>query len=119
GVHQTPRIRRRRASGSLSGGGTWVSGGAAIVSPGAASSRFWTRWIELMRALSSRSLFFSQSIDFSTMSRRSSSSCKRGTGALAWRLKGHLYGKPSPFRSEEHTSELQSRFDLVCRLLLE
>src|SRR5207249_9996385 len=25
---------------------------------------------------------------------------------------------PSP-RSEEHTSELQSRFDLVCRLLLE
>src|SRR5699024_11413746 len=22
-----------------------------------------------------------------------------------------------PFRSEEHTSELQSRFDLVCRLL--
>src|SRR5206468_5792464 len=25
----------------------------------------------------------------------------------------------SPFRSEEHTSELQSRSDLVCRLLLE
>src|SRR5690349_23431094 len=25
----------------------------------------------------------------------------------------------SPFRSEEHTSELQSRRDLVCRLLLE
>src|SRR5699024_11961525 len=30
----------------------------------------------------------------------------------AWRLTGSL-------RSEEHTSELQSRFDLVCRLLLE
>src|SRR5207249_11225012 len=30
---------------------------------------------------------------------------------LAWRV-GRL-------RSEEHTSELQSRFDLVCRLLLE
>src|SRR5699024_2993504 len=31
-------------------------------------------------------------------------------------------GKPAPMwrpRSEEHTSELQSRFDLVCRLLLE
>src|SRR5699024_11690947 len=28
--------------------------------------------------------------------------------------------KESPsYRSEEHTSELQSRFDLVCRLLLE
>src|SRR5699024_11537098 len=25
----------------------------------------------------------------------------------------------APCRSEEHTSELQSRFDLVCRLLLE
>src|SRR5699024_11583317 len=25
----------------------------------------------------------------------------------------------SVFRSEEHTSELQSRFDLVCRLMLE
>src|SRR5699024_12402410 len=27
--------------------------------------------------------------------------------------------KYATFRSEEHTSELQSRFDLVCRLLLE
>src|SRR6267143_2876279 len=26
---------------------------------------------------------------------------------------------PRPFRSEEHTSELQSQFHLVCRLLLE
>src|SRR5207249_6597041 len=34
----------------------------------------------------------------------------------------HLGGTaltPPPARSEEHTSELQSRFDLVCRLLLE
>src|SRR5437868_13052823 len=31
--------------------------------------------------------------------------------------RGH--GKAEDFRSEEHTSELQSRFDLVCRLLLE
>src|SRR5438067_10471553 len=29
----------------------------------------------------------------------------------------HAFGTLS--RSEEHTSELQSRFDLVCRLLLE
>src|SRR2546421_8338758 len=27
--------------------------------------------------------------------------------------------EPDPVRSEEHTSELQSRSDLVCRLLLE
>src|SRR5699024_12794369 len=35
---------------------------------------------------------------------------------------GHLTGvleMPVPMRSEEHTSELQSRFDIVCRLLLE
>src|SRR5699024_11947280 len=29
------------------------------------------------------------------------------------------YGQNNERRSEEHTSELQSRFDLVCRLLLE
>src|SRR5438045_5038272 len=28
-------------------------------------------------------------------------------------------GKPEPYRSEEHTSELQSLRHLVCRLLLE
>src|SRR2546422_6604625 len=36
---------------------------------------------------------------------------------------GHLEGLPAPVlagrRSEEHTSELQSRLHLVCRLLLE
>src|SRR5699024_12865609 len=33
-----------------------------------------------------------------------------------WSGVGH---RPDLERSEEHTSELQSRFDLVCRLLLE
>src|SRR2546422_4402442 len=46
-----------------------------------------------------------------------------GTGALRWRL--FDFGKvaaevaQSRGRSEEHTSELQSRLHLVCRLLLE
>src|SRR5699024_11927294 len=31
----------------------------------------------------------------------------------------HGVSKTEEARSEEHTSELQSRFDLVCRLLLE
>src|SRR5437868_9891334 len=31
----------------------------------------------------------------------------------------NVSGYPQVRRSEEHTSELQSRFDLVCRLLLE
>src|SRR5699024_12032429 len=30
-----------------------------------------------------------------------------------------VLARPVALRSEEHTSELQSRFDLVCRLLLE
>src|SRR5699024_11797157 len=32
---------------------------------------------------------------------------------------GFLSSNGNYYRSEEHTSELQSRFDLVCRLLLE
>src|SRR5947207_3644090 len=31
----------------------------------------------------------------------------------------HVHGHPAQARSEEHTSELQSHSDLVCRLLLE
>src|SRR5699024_12433195 len=39
---------------------------------------------------------------------------------LAGRGIGVMLGQQdAPKRSEEHTSELQSRFDLVCRLLLE
>src|SRR5699024_12494037 len=34
-------------------------------------------------------------------------------------LRDHSVGAGGEHRSEEHTSELQSRFDLVCRLLLE
>src|SRR5690606_41824465 len=42
-------------------------------------------------------------------------------GAIAageWREIGVMFAAP-PLRSEEHTSELQSRENLVCRLLLE
>src|SRR5699024_11281111 len=41
-------------------------------------------------------------------------------GGLQVRRRAHdWYLKLKAERSEEHTSELQSRFDLVCRLLLE
>src|SRR2546421_7866296 len=47
----------------------------------------------------------------------------RRTSSSIWRTsKGDEAAKPDasgPTRSEEHTSELQSRSDLVCRLLLE
>src|SRR5690349_23939589 len=36
-----------------------------------------------------------------------------------WRNFQFMRGNRTVFRSEEHTSELQSRRDLVCRLLLE
>src|SRR2546422_6788187 len=43
----------------------------------------------------------------------------RGAGTIAggWFLREFVDGYP--WRSEEHTSELQSRLHLVCRLLLE
>src|SRR5687768_1558212 len=57
-------------------------------------------------------------------SRRSSTNGGQGistqvlvTSAMTWASVRML--KPVPVRSEEHTSELQSRLHLVCRLLLE
>src|SRR2546422_7775446 len=41
--------------------------------------------------------------------------CKHGSGVTTPEYWGHL----EYHRSEEHTSELQSRLHLVCRLLLE
>src|SRR5207249_12304147 len=41
-----------------------------------------------------------------------------GDRLLRWALT-LMSQSPIQVRSEEHTSELQSRFDLVCRLLLE
>src|SRR2546428_10346087 len=44
----------------------------------------------------------------------------RRARARRWRKLSRLISSSSaPTRSEEHTSELQSRSDLVCRLLLE
>src|SRR2546421_6846796 len=40
------------------------------------------------------------------------------SGQVLMRLDGDAHFS-NPLRSEEHTSELQSRSDLVCRLLLE
>src|SRR5207249_11867871 len=42
-----------------------------------------------------------------------------GHGTLPFSYVGHYGWEAYTIRSEEHTSELQSRFDLVCRLLLE
>src|SRR5699024_12718648 len=45
---------------------------------------------------------------------------QRSDGPAQWgQLQSAVSGQHPVQRSEEHTSELQSRFDLVCRLLLE
>src|SRR5699024_5091417 len=45
--------------------------------------------------------------------------CAATTTALSLVASGEVRRAANLSRSEEHTSELQSRFDLVCRLLLE
>src|SRR5207237_8284818 len=46
-------------------------------------------------------------------------SIDRFTEAMGPYLGRHFVAKPTHGRSEEHTSELQSHLNLVCRLLLE
>src|SRR2546428_5150114 len=53
-----------------------------------------------------------------------SASCAAGLAnnlndGMAWGLFPLFFARRHGLRSEEHTSELQSRSDLVCRLLLE
>src|SRR5699024_12584506 len=45
--------------------------------------------------------------------------CRRHYAAQGSTADGDRLAAQFRIRSEEHTSELQSRFDLVCRLLLE
>src|SRR6266496_4002005 len=81
----------------------------------------------------SLSYLLPQSVDDLARQRRMYECLVRRAGGVAGRLPQHLatvvlglydvrdlLGAEDPaFRSEEHTSELQSRRDLVCRLLLE
>src|SRR2546426_4419866 len=45
--------------------------------------------------------------------------CARGAGGRGWSRRRARGPRSVPERSEEHTSELQSPCNLVCRLLLE
>src|SRR2546421_7075813 len=58
---------------------------------------------------------------YTTLFRSRLSERRRARRPAARRDRGHGAGWPGTgsARSEEHTSELQSRSDLVCRLLLE
>src|SRR2546430_11651112 len=59
-----------------------------------------------------RSTLFPYTTLFRSTNARDPANCGRG-------CTGDLYGKRVVRRSEEHTSELQSQSNLVCRLLLE
>src|SRR2546422_2205944 len=59
---------------------------------------------------------------YTTLFRSSAIGQERGGSRMARRRKGvvgNILGYVAQARSEEHTSELQSRLHLVCRLLLE
>src|SRR5207249_8069821 len=103
-VHRRCLKRFARRAGELRRG--WYP----TVSLGHASNAFATRWRRSGSAHWSRW-------------RYSSAVC---SADLPQRARHNPCGPPhkpqhaaGTFRSEEHTSELQSRFDLVCRLLLE
>src|SRR5438067_9998811 len=74
-------------------------------------------------------LFRSQ-IDFATVPQQFNNGAPPKSAAAVHTINGHKFSNDVGViarlntaeewtRSEEHTSELQSRFDLVCRLLLE
>src|SRR3712207_7395287 len=65
-----------------------------------------------------RSTLFPYTTLFRSPEAKSKSHCNTLPFTTGWLTTTALY-KLSPYRSEEHTSELQSRQYLVCRLLLE
>src|SRR5438067_12909325 len=68
-----------------------------------------------------RSTLFPYTTLFRSPSGQLQTSSARGAARRPWSPTDRVAFRASPsrWRSEEHTSELQSRFDLVCRLLLE
>src|SRR2546421_9396648 len=69
---------------------------------------------ELGDSYTGRGKFYASRWLWLTRNHRWSSGCLPSIGGPCRRSSGGAFG-----RSEEHTSELQSRSDLVCRLLLE
>src|SRR5699024_12844022 len=71
-----------------------------------------------------RSVISSASARVTSTSRVERSTCSAGSASRSYSARDTTAGGSMPsreveVRSEEHTSELQSRFELVCRLLLE
>src|SRR5207249_10252800 len=56
---------------------------------------------------------------YTTLFRSAKATLYSAFGSKDELIRAYLAARHTATRSEEHTSELQSRFDLVCRLLLE
>src|SRR6266705_6505450 len=78
-------------------------------------------WVPITRAISATpsSRRRLQMSDTATISKFSSLPSWPYAGRCACRNRSEKPTMPTRTRSEEHTSELQSPYDLVCRLLLE
>src|SRR5207248_11118452 len=69
--------------------------------------------------------FWLDSLSASVLLSRIGSASKRNRSNASWLTRSNALQRPplalvvTRMRSEEHTSELQSPYDLVCRLLLE
>src|SRR2546422_6784022 len=72
---------------------------------------------ESYASFSDRTRMLARRASASTSARAASACCPPGPSALRLSRSDHMPAGPP--RSEEHTSELQSRLQLVCRLLLE
>src|SRR5438034_8720117 len=91
------RLRTSSRSWRLSAGATRSCASSSLSSP----SKVWLRRSSSFTSLYAVSGPSESSVDWKATSSRSSE------------------GKLARYRSEEHTSELQSHSDIVCRLLLE
>src|SRR5260221_6639135 len=76
---------------------------------------------EFRDEIARRGLNGAESISFVSMARSGQETLLAAVKAVTpgYPLRGKLRIAPGPNRSEEHTSEVQSHSDLVCRLLLE
>src|SRR5687768_17900448 len=73
----------------------------------------------LFRSTGWKEKIFSRRYQAILVSEEEAAQVDRLSYLLSHGAKENLVARPQDWRSEEHTSELQSRLHLVCRLLLE
>src|SRR5260221_7936697 len=109
---------------------TWIFSSVVMVAPGDCSPS--RKVVSKIRIFVGSVMIISLVLSSLSLLRQSQVSLRVGSTRASWRVvhylpaqsgAGHCYGAwPGNWgdqRSEEHTSELQSHSDLVCRLLLE